>query len=998
MSQGDENMLDPDTAPTLDPDEIQSLPSGGPGTKKQLGPYRILEEIGRGGMGVVYKAFHPQLKRTVALKVLIAGEDASEEAILRFHREAEAVAKLGHHPHIVPVYDIGRAGRLHYFAMHFVEGRSLDRIIDEGEIAPKRAAVITKKLAEALHHAHQHGVLHRDIKPANVLMAFTRLEGEPKSEIPNPKSQIPNINGKKMEGSAPVGGWDLEVGGSAREGGEPMLTDFGLAKDVESESQMTRSGVTLGTPQYMPPEQADGRVADIDERSDVYSLGATLYEMLTSHPPFEGAQIMEVIRKVLSHDPVSPRKGNPKVSRDLETICLKCLEKNPDRRYADAVSLAEDLGHLLEGAPILARPVSTLEKLGRKVRRHRGIFVTAVIASVLLLAGGVLAVHQITRSRMEKTLESERATKAEEGRGEAEADRRKAEIRLDRNSKVAAVLLGAFGQLGAVHRDLKKQFYDKTKTPEEKRKAYEIHRKKIELFGERIPEDSASKAAHLAVRGWLLRLGGFESEGKALLEEAKNVGEDVAWAYLFEAMTELSAYLGEVQVPAFAITPQGLKFGGTPPETEAMARIWGRFMKHVEGLKRATIWGGDQGDALMQVLPDLAGLRKGDPVAAEKALTFWRSAWQMAWMEEEILLARGKSRFMQENYEGAISDLNDYSALCPKSVSAHQHLAVIFVSQGAEAEGRGEDPTAFFKKAVNISDEAITITPHNPYARHNRAMALTHWADTEYRTGRDPRNRFVEAIQEYSMVIGLDRGEDPSLYSWRGGAYISLAKARQDRGEDPKGDFQKGIDDLTTALKGDPDKFEAYRERASAYHALGTLLFERGEDASEAFAKAIEDCDEVVRRKERPVGALVTRAAVYNALGIHESDRDRLARSSFDRAVEDATKALRLNSRAGGAHLYRGLARRAIAEVETAEGKDPTGTYRKSLEDLEEAIRRDPRDAWGYLGKAIALVGLAGWRIEQGVNRGDELERALEACKTVLDKNPADLEARSLRA
>jgi serine/threonine protein kinase len=337
---------DPETTPTLDPDdenqeskrvgdstegetiftyspepedsesaESESAAGGSAKSvsKKHLGPYEILEEIGRGGMGVVYKAFHPQLKRTVALKVLIAGEDASEDAIKRFRREAEAVAKLGHHPNIVPVYDIGAEGRNHYIAMHFVDGKPLDRMIDDGELSPRQAALITKKLAEALHHAHQHGILHRDIKPANVLMS----------------SEIPNLNGKKPKGSAHVGGWDLEVGGSAREGGEPMLTDFGLAKDVESESMMTQSGMTLGTPQYMPPEQADGRLKDIDERSDVYSLGATLYEMLAFAPPFTGETVVNVIRMVLLDDPVSPRKRNRLVEKDLETICIKCLEKEP---------------------------------------------------------------------------------------------------------------------------------------------------------------------------------------------------------------------------------------------------------------------------------------------------------------------------------------------------------------------------------------------------------------------------------------------------------------------------------------------------------------------------------------------------------------------------------------------------------------------------------------------------------------------------------------------
>ncbi|MHC4780947.1 MAG: serine/threonine-protein kinase, partial [Planctomycetota bacterium] len=337
----------PDTAsPTLPPHTHPETVYEGPdlSTEKTLGPYRILAEIGRGGMGVVHKAYHSKLKRIVALKVLIAGEDASDEAITRFHREAEAVAKLGHHPNIVPIYEIGQEGRLHYFAMHFVDGKPLDRMIFDGEVAPKRAAVFTKRIAEALSHAHGHGVLHRDVKPANILVS---------------------------------------------KDGEPHLTDFGLAKNVESDTKMTRSGMTLGTPQYMPPEQAEGRLSDVDARSDIYSLGATLYEMLTGIPPFQGEIVINVIKKMLTEDAISPRKSNPGISKDIETICLKCLEKDPARRYASALALAEDLARTLEGRPILARPISRPARLWRRAKRNKAATAGIVGMALLGLALGL---------------------------------------------------------------------------------------------------------------------------------------------------------------------------------------------------------------------------------------------------------------------------------------------------------------------------------------------------------------------------------------------------------------------------------------------------------------------------------------------------------------------------------------------------------------------------------------------------------------------------------
>ncbi|MHC4778946.1 MAG: serine/threonine-protein kinase, partial [Planctomycetota bacterium] len=343
-----------------------------PPPSRTLGPYEIKEEAGRGGMGVVYRAFDTKLKRTVALKVLIAGEDASEEAIARFRREGEAVARLGHHPNIVPVYDMGSEGSRHYFAMHFVAGQALDAMIDEGEIAPKRAADITKQLAEALAHAHGNGILHRDVKPANVILG---LPGKTQGvEITDPKAQI-------------------STGGSEHRN-FPMLTDFGLAKDIESESRMTRSGMTLGTPQYMPPEQADGRIDEIDERSDVYSLGATLYEMLTLRPPFEGATALEVIRKVLSAEPAPPRRRNPLVERDLETICLKCLEKEPSERYATARALAADLEHHLAGEPIEAKPIGHMRRFARKAGRNKAVTALVLVMLIALLLGLTLAAER----------------------------------------------------------------------------------------------------------------------------------------------------------------------------------------------------------------------------------------------------------------------------------------------------------------------------------------------------------------------------------------------------------------------------------------------------------------------------------------------------------------------------------------------------------------------------------------------------------------------------
>jgi formylglycine-generating enzyme required for sulfatase activity len=322
--------------------------------RETIGPYFIQGELGRGGMGVVLRARQPGLNREVALKVLVAGEDASPESIERFTREARAVAKIGEHAGVVPIYDIGRDGNLHYFAMQLVAGRNLNHLVAAGEVTPARAANIARRLALTLAHAHEFGILHRDIKPSNVLMTSA---------------------------------------------GEPLLTDFGLARDQTMDVPMTQSGAILGTPQYMPREQALGRFSDVDERSDIYSLGGTLFHMLTGRPPFQGRSLMDTLRKVCTDEPPRPCKLNPAVDRDLETICLRCLEKDRERRYATAADLADDLGRYIEGHPIMARPVGIPGRLLKRMRRNPTITALLFLVVLAAAAAAVLGAGRIADLR-----------------------------------------------------------------------------------------------------------------------------------------------------------------------------------------------------------------------------------------------------------------------------------------------------------------------------------------------------------------------------------------------------------------------------------------------------------------------------------------------------------------------------------------------------------------------------------------------------------------------
>jgi tRNA A-37 threonylcarbamoyl transferase component Bud32 len=311
---------------------------------KYFGDYELLEEIARGGMGVVWKARQSSLNRDVALKMIRAGTLASPDEVARFLREAEAAANL-QHPNIVAIHEVGEHGGQHYFSMDYVDGLDLGALVKEGPMSPQRAARYVKIIAEAIQFAHQRGTLHRDLKPQNVLIDAAD---------------------------------------------QPRITDFGLAKIMKDDSQLTQSGVVMGSPSYMPPEQAAGRHGDIGPASDVYSLGAMLYELLTGRPPFRGATAMATLRDVMENEPAAPRRLLGTIPPDLDTICLKCLEKSPSARYPTARALAEDLDRFLKGEPIQARPASAVRKAVSWARRHPAALTALAALVMVALAFGVI--------------------------------------------------------------------------------------------------------------------------------------------------------------------------------------------------------------------------------------------------------------------------------------------------------------------------------------------------------------------------------------------------------------------------------------------------------------------------------------------------------------------------------------------------------------------------------------------------------------------------------
>jgi serine/threonine-protein kinase len=685
-----------------------------------LAGYELLEVLGRGGMGVVYKARQPGLKqdvalRDVALKVILAGEHADPRDLDRFRTEAEAVAQL-QHPNIVQIYEVGEHNGCPFLSLEYVVGGSLKEKLTGKPQPVGPAAQLVQVLAAAMDFAHRKGIIHRDLKPANVLLV----------------KPPPGGGSSSAQGTAPL---------VEERYGTPKIADFGLAKRLEEDGGQTRSGTILGTPNYMPPEQAGGSGKAVGPLSDQYALGAVLYELLTGRPPFQGPTMMDTLHQVRTQEPVPPSQLQPKVPRDLETICLKCLQKEPHKRYADCAALAEDLRRFVAGEPILARPVSPPERLWRWCRRNPREATLGGVALALLLAvlGGLGYFNVILGEEKAETEKQKDAALT------ARDDANRARDDADKNAKVALeqrmLALKALGDFATkVQAELKK----KSGTQELRKQLLEVamgHLRRVsENAAARISlRDSTLAAAHLNLGRLFRELG----EWGLATEEFQQA--ETAYAALAAADPDNAQGRGLWAVTLMDLGTASLQLKGRADAARA------HYLKASELL--ATLEHGRPGDKI--------------PPAGVKAL------------RAEVLDGLGWAtvdadpREARDHYQKALDLRREVVALTRSDDARRALVGSYLLVGGADFRLRDNESTEkYYREALRLREEQAKA--HASDANVQRQLGLTRQrlGDFYLRTGRPE-----QAGEQYAAA--------ETLY-------------RELRDKDPKrGDIQ---DDLSRAL------------------------------------------------------------------------------------------------------------------------------------------------------------------------------------------------------
>jgi serine/threonine protein kinase/tetratricopeptide (TPR) repeat protein len=970
--------------PTLPDSRLGSFKSP-PGLENVTVPgYDILEELGRGGMGVVYKARDRKLQRLVALKMVLAGSHVGAVGLARFRAEAEAVAKLTH-ANIVQIYETGEHEGRPFFSLEFVEGGSLEQRMAESPTSPNAAALLIETLARAMQVAHERGIVHRDLKPANILLAKL---GTSSSIVRTRQSDVQSL---------PADHWSRTT--------IPKIADFGLAKQVDDDSSQTKSGTILGTPSYMAPEQAQGRNREIGPAVDIYALGAILYELLVGRPPFRAGNPLDTIRQVVEQEPVPPRHLEPRVPLDLETICLKCLEKAPARRFPTAGELADDLRRYIDGHPVLARPTPGWERAWKWAKRRKALVALlavsalAVVSMVLLIAWHNLSL----RGKLDLAIAKER--RARQGELDALAKNRLAFLEQEGQKLYdSARLAVAARDWTAARLDLEKALL--TLGGEA---ALESVRAPASALLSKVKDELTVEAARRASDERFRSYVGLRDEAQFLgtlytgldlaanLQAARTSVEKALAVYSVlagpEARPALDPYLGDAQRAEILEDSGGLLLILAETEAQSASRTSPaekerNLAKALGHLEHAGLLGAPRRALELRRARYLRQLaREAQAKQAEQAAgrapsgeaidhflmgdeLYRREQFADAIKEFDQVLARKPGHFWAQ-YLGALCLLRrerpaEARILLSACMAQRSDFVWLYILRGfacQELQSWAEAEADFDKAAAVAHDDnaryVLAVNRGILRIRTGRIDEAINDLNTAIKLKPTAYQAFVNLAQAYRAQGNLARALDPidhaikleptlaHLYRLRARLYLERkepdlaledfdrAIARQDAGNPfqvddhidrgrlllGRGDFVGALASFDKALAGQANHAMAQRLRAEALFRLG-----RFQDVVDAFDRYLQT--------GKPL------ESVYRGRGLARAELGQYAG-----AIEDFTKALELHP-TSAVQAFRGWTHLVVDAPKLA------------LRDFELAIELDPHNGDAYNGRGLARVRL----------------------------------------
>ncbi|MBI5777881.1 MAG: protein kinase [Planctomycetes bacterium] len=902
-----------------------------PTVETQFGKYRLFRKLGQGGMGTVHLAWDAMLNRQIALKTLIL-EDVDSTA--RFMREARATAKL-RHPNIVNVYEAGVVGKTYYLTMDYIEGVSLADMIRDADLSlmPKRIAQIIHDVALALEYAHSNNIIHRDIKPGNILLG---------------------------------------------KGGQVYLTDFGLAKELSGlDRSLTLSGTAVGTPDYMSPEQAMGQKARIDQRSDIFSLGATLYHTLTGQLPFQGAELYDVLNKVVNSDPPTP-SSIIMVHKDLETICLKCLDKNKLRRYQTASELADDLSRYMEGEPIHARRLATLTKIWLKAKKNKVAAIGIISAVFVLLLAVIIWLFysykniQVEQEKKEAQLQMRQAVDYARlltdavlsdlsGAHEEALQRRREGETVENLNRIPQRILNsaAYQRAGRdavnnhlVHYSLGKLYRivgNNNRAMDEQNKALALAPKYGPSLYERglLGYIEYAKIMDNLKAEWQrqqaekrLKMSVEESANLKTSASVKELENEAAKKVLAAASEDLALSVQElppdspVRVTAQAIIAFNLG------QVDQAAAGFKSVLKKDPAFDDAVIFLASIYDMEDKTTEGLKLLNQA--IEVDKG--------NKAFYEKRVQVSLKLYSFSQSDmYQtSAINDLARILRIQPDNYSALLQRGSIYSKIGWSNCHRGLDPAKYFDKARDDLTKAIEIAPSNPAGYKERSTLNSFYANYCWGmwymkdTGKDPTEAYLQAAADLGAVLGLNPTDTEALLN-RATVWINFGNYKKGRQPDSMPEYLKAVEDATQAIKIGGDQAESWEKRANAWSVMGLYKYETKRSPIEEYKKSEQDYKKALEIEGSGLSSIIWQglSSLYSCWAIYETGRNQDGTEHYRLSESAITRAINLGRADSTSYQYRAMDRSNWALQLASNGK-----YQTAIQKCQESVVD-----WGKAGE-----------------------------------------------